>query len=437
MSSIAHAAMVQPEIDAGAAPPEIAPVPRIAIEAVCETPETAAVLEGASRDRRLARARVTVRAGSIAEAAERYAAVVTPDLLILESRAGPDSLLAQLDRLAEVCAATTRVVVIGHSNDISLFRALMARGVSDYLLAPIEELSVIAAISRLYRGAQARPLGKTIAFLGAKGGAGSSTMAHNVAWNIAHGLGSHVMLADLDLAFGTAALDFNLEPGAGIAEALRDLDGLDELKLDRLLARQGDNLSLLTAPAELAQCPDPEEGALERIIEIAKGSVPYLVLDLPHVWTSRARGILADADEVVITAEPDLASLRNAKAVIESLQQARRNDLPPKLILNRVGMPKRPEIDTAKFAKALKLEPIAAIAFSPHLFGTAANNGQMIGQTSARSRIATDLETLAQLVTGRKPAAVVRRRFLRPWRASKPSQTHGTGHASIQPGPTR
>lgn len=431
MPSLAHATVARPAGEADTTAPGVSSVPRIAIDAICETPEVAAVLEAAAQDRRLARARLGIRSGTISEAADQYAHVVTPDLLVIESRADAGTLLAQLDRLAEVCAASTKVVVIGHSNDISLYRAVMDRGVSDYLLAPVDALSVIAAISRLYRGPQAGPLGKVIAFVGAKGGAGSSTMAHNVAWTIGDTLGTNVTLADLDLPFGTAGLDFNLEHGAGIAEALRDLDTLDELKLDRLLARKDERLSVLTAPAELSQSPDPDEGAFERILEIARGSVPCLVLDLPHVWTDWVRRILLDADEVVITAEPDLASFRNAKAIIESLQQVRRNDLPPRLILNRVGLPKRPEIKPAEFAKALKLEPVATIAFNPQLFGNAANSGQMIGQLSPKSPIAGDLTRVAELVTGRKSAGGGRRRGIgslwrRGGRAPAPGEARGS-----------
>ena len=118
-------------------------------------------------------------------------------------------------------APATKVMVIGHSNDIELFRGLLARGLSEYLVAPVEPMSLVAAISRLYQTAGAAKLGRSFAFVGARGGAGSSTVAQNVAASLARIYGSNVILADLDLPFGSASLGFNLDRGQGIAEALQ------------------------------------------------------------------------------------------------------------------------------------------------------------------------------------------------------------------------
>ena len=121
------------------------------------------------------------------------------------------------------------------------------------------------------------------------------------------------------------------------------------------------------------------------MLEIVQANVPTVVLDVPHLWTAWVRKTLIAADEVIITAVPDLANLRNAKSIVDLLRQARPNDAPPKLILNQVGVPKRPEIKPDDFAAALQLTPIATIPFDPLLFGTAANNGQMIAEASAKT----------------------------------------------------
>src|SRR5690606_235309 len=141
-----------------------------------------------------------------------------------------------------------------------------------------------------------------------------STIAHNVAWTMARSFGSDVILADLDLPFGTAGLDFNLDPAQGIADAVFGADRLDEVLLDRLLAKCEDHLSLLAAPAALEKVYDFAEPAFDPVLEIVQGNVPSVVLDVPHLWTGWARKTLVAADQVVITAVPDLANLRNAKA---------------------------------------------------------------------------------------------------------------------------
>ncbi len=303
-------------------------------------------------------------------------------------------------------------MVIGHSNDVRLYRELLKRGVSEYLVAPVDVMSIITAISGIYHESGTEKLGQVYAFIGAKGGVGSSTIAHNVAWTMARLVGSDVILADLDLPFGTAGLDFNLDPPQGIAEAVFGADRLDEVLLDRLLAKCEDHLSLLAAPAALDKAYDFGEGAFDQVLEIVQANVPTVVLDVPHLWTAWARKTLIAADEVIVTAIPDLANLRNAKSIVDLLRQARPNDTPPKLILNQVGVPKRPEIKPDDFAAALQLMPIATIPFDPLLFGTAANNGQMIAEASAKTAVSDAFADIAQVVGGRKELKKARRRGL-------------------------
>jgi pilus assembly protein CpaE len=303
-------------------------------------------------------------------------------------------------------------MVIGHSNDVPLYRELLKRGVSEYLVAPADVMSIITAISGIYHDSSTEKLGQSYAFIGAKGGVGSSTVAHNVAWTMARLVGSDVILADLDLPFGTAGLDFNLDPAQGIAEAVFGADRLDEVLLDRLLAKCEEHLSLLAAPAALDKAYDFPESAFDQVLEIVQSNVPTVVLDVPHQWTAWVRKTLIAADEVVIIAAPDLANLRNAKAIVDLLRQARPNDTPPKLILNQVGMPKRPEIKADDFAAALQLTPIATIPFDPLLFGTASNNGQMIAEASAKTTVSDVFADIAQVVSGRKELKKARKRGL-------------------------
>jgi pilus assembly protein CpaE len=225
---------------------------------------------------------------------------------------------------------------------------------------------------------------------------------------MANEFASKVVLADMDLPFGTAGLDFNIDADQGIAEAVDDKGRLDELLLDRLLVKCSDHLSLLAAPAALGRAYDFDEPAFDRMLEIARAHAPNVILDLPHLWTGWARHTLASADEVVIVAEPDLANLRNAKSLVEYLLQARPNDAPPRLVLNRVGMPKRPEIKAADFASAIDIQPIARIAFDPAVFGAAANDGKMIANVAVKSPACGSLAEIGRIVSGRAGTKVSR-----------------------------
>ena len=378
------------------------PIPRISIQAFCDTPEVAGTIEMAASDRRMARAHVKVHTGGLNAAVEFYASAPTPNLIVIESRIPPAELIGQLDGLAEVCDAGTKVMIIGHNNDVSTYRELLRRGISEYLVTPVDVMTLIGAISEIYHEEGTEKLGHMYAFIGAKGGVGSSTVAHNVAWTMAQVFGSDVTLADLDLAFGTAGLDFNQDPTQGIADAVAGSDRLDEVLLDRLLAKCEEHLSLLAAPATLEKAYDFDETAFDSVLDVVQSNVPSAVLDVPHIWTSWAKKTLLAADEIIITAAPDLANLRNAKNMIDLLKQSRPNDTAPKLVLNQVGVPKRPEIKPDDFAAALQLEPIAVIQFDPLLFGTAANNGQMIAEASAKTTVSDTFADIAQIITGRK-----------------------------------
>jgi pilus assembly protein CpaE len=379
----------------------IAPVPRISIQAFCESADVAASMQAAGEDRRMVKAHLRVQMGGIAAAIEAYRAAATPNVVVIEFHGAGSELLAGLDSLAESCDAGTRVIVIGHLNDIVLYREMVKRGVSDYVIAPIGPIDVIRAVSGLFSAVDAKPVGRTLAVVGAKGGVGASTVAHNIAFSIARDVNLDAVVADLDLPFGTAGLDFNQDPPQGIADAVMSPDRIDTAFVDRLLSKCTDHLSLLAAPATLDKVYDFGAEAFDSIFDVLRSTVPCIVLDVPHVWTGWARRVLIGADDILVVAEPDLANLRNTKNLVDLLRAARPNDNRPYYCLNQVGMPKRPEIKPVDFAKALEFEPVASIPFEPALFGTAANNGQMVAEVSSGHRATETFRQLAQTLTGR------------------------------------
>ena len=160
-------------------------------------------------------------------------------------------------------------------------------------------------------------------------------------------------------------------------------------------------LSLLAAPSMLDRAYDFEPAAFQPLTELLQRNAPVSVLDVPHQWSEWTRNVLAEADEVVVTAVPDLANLRNAKNLFDCLKKLRPNDKMPHLVLNQVGMPKRPEITPGDFCDSLEIEPVAIIPFDAVLFGNAANSGRMIAEIDKKAPVAETLSQLAHLVTGR------------------------------------
>jgi pilus assembly protein CpaE len=390
----------KPEVALPPAEDHIAPAPRVSVQAFCETVETASAVQSAGEDRRLGKAHLKIQMGGMAAAAEAYRSAPTPNVIVLETDARGD-ILSGLDQLATVCDPGTRVVVIGRINDVGLYRELVRRGVSDYVIAPVTTIDVVRSICNLFSAPESKSVGRIIAVVGAKGGVGASTIAHNVAWAIARDLAMDSVVADLDLAFGTAGLDYNQDPPQGIADAVFSPDRIDTAFLDRLLSKCTDHLSLLAAPATLDRVYDFGVEAFDAVFDTLRTTMPCIVLDIPHQWSGWTKRALVSADDILIVAAPDLASLRNTKNMFDLLKASRPNDRPPLYCLNQVGVPKRPEINAAEFAKAIENQPIVTIPFDPQMFGSAANNGQMIAEVAANHRTTDRFLQVAQRLTGR------------------------------------
>ena len=376
------------------------PIPAISVRAFHESSTSAQLLDMVSTDRRMRRTDFVSDGGGLAAAIEYLQSNVTPNLLIVESSLPAAQMIAQIDELAGHCDPGVQVMVIGATNDIALYRQLMSRGVSEYIVPPVQPVQLIRTIATLFTDPETPFHGKSIAVVGAKGGVGASTLAHNLAWSIAENAQQNTTLVDLDLSFGTTALDFNQEGAQTIMDALLTPERTDEAVIARLLTSVTERLSLFTAPASVNEEVEIDVDAYDTVVQAVRRSVPYVVIDLPHTWNNWLKNTLVAADEVIIVCQPELASLRNGKNIVDRLKAERQNDAPPKLVLNMVGVPKRPEIPIRDFAAALDLEPEVVLPFDAALFGTASNNGQMISEAESDAKASLAIDHLASVITG-------------------------------------
>jgi len=383
-------------------------LPKISIHAFCERNETAGVINNATRDWRMKRTNVKIFMGGLPAAVEYYHKESTPSLILIESGMRGDELFAQLEQLASVCDSGTKVVVIGAANDIKLYRRLMDQGVSDYLVPPFHPLNVIRSISDLYSDPEKPFVGRTAAFFGAKGGVGSSTIAHNIAWCLSETIGQETSLVDLDASWGTTGLDFAYDSSQGLEEALAEPDRLDEMLLDRIMIRHTPKLSILPTAGSLGHVPNMSADAYEAVVDGVRAISPMAILDLPHFWSDWTSKILTSADDVVITATPDLANLRNTKNLIDFFKAERPNDGDPILILNKIGMSKTNEISIKDFAATVGVDPAVTLAFDPDSYTEAANDGKMMTDIKNGTSHVNGFNYIAQrLKTGSYPSAEI------------------------------
>ena len=260
--------------------------------------------------------------GGAPAAVAHYLESPTPNLIIIETTLPEPQMLAELDKLAESCDAGTKVVVIGHLNDVLLYRELMKRGVSEYLIAPIGADAVHRGVCQASTTIPIPTLSATSSpSLARRAASARAPFATTLRGRCRSRSSPNVVVADLDLAFGTTGLDFNQDPVQGIAEALQSPERLDEVLLDRLLTKCSERLSIFAAPVVLDRDYDISAESCDIVLDIVRQNVPFVAVDLPHTWTPWVKRVLLQADEIVVTAVPDLANLRNAKNLIDLLKQ--------------------------------------------------------------------------------------------------------------------
>ncbi len=339
--------------------------------------------------------------GGLTAATQAYSDRQSPDLLIVETREAAAQIFTELDQLAGVCRPDTNLILLGPHNDVLLYRQLAKRGVSEYIPTPASPAHVVDAVLGAAVDPDEPRQGRLISFIGASGGCGSTSLANNTAWQLGKVYDNEVILADLDLAFGTVGLDYNLESAQSSAQALAQADRIDDQMLARFLVRYDDNLSLLTSPGDGNAGSDIEPAALEKLLRTLRRNAAWVVVDLPHYWGGWVRQVLDTSDEIVVTAVPTLASLRNAKSMVDTLNAVRKNDNPVRVVLNHVGWNPKTDIPSKDFVSTLGCSPAAQIPHDPTIFAHAANAGRMIGENKKGQRILDQIRGFATLVGGR------------------------------------
>ena len=154
----------------------------------------------------------------------------------MESGESGDQLIQQLESLAEQCSSETSVMLIGPNNDIGLYKQLLTLGVTDYFSDDTSSDQLIVSIEQTFSDVDPAEQARVMAFIGSRGGVGSSVVAANTAYCLAHGFEEKVTLVDLDLAFGTSALELNLDAKQTVSDALDQPDRLDDSLIERFMA---------------------------------------------------------------------------------------------------------------------------------------------------------------------------------------------------------
>ena len=358
---------------------------------------------------------VEVREGGINAAQSAVNQGACPELLIVDisDSASP---VSDVSGLTSSVGPDTTVVALGPENDVALYRSLLSAGVTDYLVKPVstQELRrTILAAGESTDQAEQTAKGRVSALIGARGGVGVSSLAIGVAWTLAQDFRKQVALVDLDLHFGTVALNLDLEPGNGLRSALENADRIDSLFVASALVNVSDNLFVLGGEEPLDQTFEPQPEAFELLMTELRRIFDVILIDLPRHMVPTAVGTLSTADGIAVVTDLSLAGLRDAARLRTSLGRIA-PDTSLSIIANRVGLEKASELPRAEFEKGLGSKIDVYVPEEPRA-AKAALSGKPLVTALKANRGGAALEGLARRL-GAVETAERRRRLFGFWK---------------------
>jgi pilus assembly protein CpaE len=278
------------------------------------------------------------------------------DVLIIELDSDPEH---ALDLIEAICVANSvTVMVYSARSDSAMLVRCMRAGAREFLSLPItpgaiEEAMVRAMVRRPAVGPAKKATGKLMVFIGAKGGSGVTTIATNFAVAITQESQHSVLLIDLDLPIGDAALSLGLHPEFSVANALENFRRLDSTFLSKLVTKHTSGLSVLATPDVYVPIQATAE-AVERLITVARQTFDCVVVDAGSNISPAINAMFQDAFAVYLITQVSVPELRNSNRLITEFFAT--SEIKPEIVLNRFTQ--RPlGIDEKEIGKALTLQP--------------------------------------------------------------------------------
>lgn len=345
---------------------------------------------------------ITVRRGGVRAAMRALERERTPRVLVVDL-SDEDDPVGALDGLAAVCEPDVTVLAIGSQGNIEFYREITrGLGVAEYLTKPLTRDNVARLFGARVAGLAERPsqrAGHVVAVCGVRGGVGTTTVAINLALQVAETTKSHVGILDLHLRTGTAATMLSARCSAGLRVALEQADRVDALFVDRASVKISDRVRLMAADESPDADVAPTPEGVTRLLELLRTRCNIIVVDLRYPPGPMERQVLTLARQRVLVMRPDVTSVRDmaaAKKLIGKLP----NSAPVVTVLNHAGAPGA--LKPAMIAEGLGAAPDIVIPDLPRHLPRAANLGRPALKDSAALRRA--LAPLSQEVGGTRAA---------------------------------
>jgi len=335
-----------------------------------------------------------------------------PRVLVIDLSESPAP-ISELSAARAVGGADLKILALGTVNDVGLYRDMIAAGATDYLVKPPGREQLNAVFEKNTGGGSGGGLGHVIAFLGSRGGVGTTTAAVSCAWVFAEDRKERTALVDLDLHFGTVALKLDSDPGNGLCEALEQPSRIDSLFIERAMIKVSENLRILAAEAAIADPQVVDTGAIDVLLYELRRKFAWVLVDLPRFVTPVHRVVLSTASRAILVCERSLAGLRDTIRMQALLrEQAPQTQL---ILVESGAHGDRATVGKGEFEKAVGKPFDATLSYDPKAAGAAANAGQPLPMAAPRSAYSREIHQLLVHLAG---AAEAKKRWFGinlPW----------------------
>ena len=357
---------------------------------------------GIAQDWRFARVHTTANQGDVQTAIDTYAESASPDLIMIQTDIIDESFTDKLGELAGLCNEGTAAIVIGPDNDVNLYRKLIDMGISDYLVRPLETEQIADVIAKTLIEKLGVSGSRLIAFVGSKGGVGTSTLAQCAAWCAAENLDQKTLFLDAAGGWSTASVSMGFEPVTTLAEAVGAAENNDEDSLNRMIVKSGEKLDVLASGGEIMLETGMSGAELERLLDYTMAKYPVVIIDLSQSLPALMYTVLNKANHIVLGSTGSVLALRLTRSLLQEIKNVRGDDAHNvSLFINMYGQTSGHEVPKKDIPNAIGIEPAGIIAHDPSTFGRSESEGKrLIEHKEGQALAHTYLRPLLQTILG-------------------------------------
>lgn len=273
-----------------------------------------------------------------------------PDLVVVDIRSDASSGMATIERLRAASGTVAIFAVAGAAEPDLILQAMRAGANEFFAWTGGEPSQATRSMEESFHGAVrrtstrreaanagAKPPCVTHAFLGAKGGAGTTTVAVNCGVELARLTKRSTIVVDMKSCLGEVALFLGVRPRFTVLDAIENLHRLDKDFLKELVAKHKSGLDIL-AGSEQFDRPGPQDApAIEELMRVLTRTYDYVVIDAGNIVTSCVASTLFSADTIFLVTNPDVPSIRNAQRLVERVRQLGAGSERVKVLINRAS----------------------------------------------------------------------------------------------------